>query len=110
VLDANETTVGTAVSNSIVSAEAACEGFPLRSVQTPRSDEIDAVPEVAAVGVKVAVYVTPEPDQADIVPPLIAREALPKVVEVSLRVAVIVVVWPLSNVERLLVNVTVGLE
>jgi hypothetical protein len=84
--------------------------LPLRSVQAPRSEEIDAVPEVAAVGVNVAVYVTPEPDQAGMVPPLIVRVAEPKVVEVSLRVAVIVVVWPFSNVERLLVNETVGLE
>jgi hypothetical protein len=60
--------------------------------------------------VKVAVYVIPEPDQAAMVPPLIVRVAVPKVVEVSLRVAVIVALWPLSNVERLLVNVTVGLE
>jgi hypothetical protein len=71
---------------------------------------MDAVPDDAAVGVNVAVYVVPEPDHAERVPPLTVNVLAAKVVEVSLKVAVIVAVCPLSSDARVLVRLTVGRE
>ena len=110
VLDTSELTVGTAVSKGMVNAVAAIDGLPLRSVQAPTPEVMDAVPDDAAVGVTVAVYEVPEPAQAERVPPLTVNVLAAKVVEVSLKVAVIVAVCPLSSDARVLVNVTVGLE
>jgi hypothetical protein len=76
----------------MVSAVAASDGLPRRSVHAPPADAIDAVPDDAAVGVNVAVYVVPEPDHADRLPPLTDVAALANVVDVSLKVAVMVAV------------------
>jgi len=61
--------VGATVSKAIDSVELAVLPLPAESAKTPAPTEIEAVPEVPAFGVKVAVYVTPEPLKPDNDPP-----------------------------------------
>ena len=52
--------------------------LPAASVKTLESTEIDAVPSALAVGVNVAVYEVPEPENDDNVPPETVTSATAK--------------------------------
>ena len=67
------------------------------SVNIPAPTEIDAVPAEPAVGVKVAVYVVPEPLNPDKAPPDTVTSPTTKSVEVSDNVNVSVSVCPMPN-------------
>src|SRR3982750_1056197 len=68
-----------------------------------------ALPLLFAVAVKVAVRVTPVPASAPRVPPLTAISPLVKLAPgASLKVNVIVAVWPTVSVNALLVMASVG--
>jgi hypothetical protein len=69
VVGATVVVVGATVSKAIDSVELAVLPLPAESAKTPAPTEIEAVPEVPAFGVKVAVYVTPEPLKPDNDPP-----------------------------------------
>jgi hypothetical protein len=72
--------VGGTVSKGIDNAELAVLPFPAASVNTPAPTEIEAVPELPGVGVKVAVYVVPEPLKLDNAPPEIVTSPSTKFV------------------------------
>jgi hypothetical protein len=70
---------------------------------------MEAVPDVLAVGVKVAVYVVPEPVNVDSAPPVVEMSPATKSDADSESVNVMVSVWPdFSDPEPARVMVTVG--
>ena len=68
--------------------------FPTGSEKAPTPTDMEAVPDVFAVGVKVAVYVVPEPVNVDSVPPVVEMSPATKFDADSESVNVIVDVCP----------------
>jgi hypothetical protein len=97
VVDVVVVVVGGTVSKAIDNVELAVLAFPTASVNTPEVTEIRAVPEVPAVGVKVAVYEDPEPLKPDNAPPETVTSPTTKFEEVSDNVNVNTSVSPTPN-------------
>jgi hypothetical protein len=80
--------VGGTVSKAIDRAELALFPLPTASENAPAPTEIEAVPEVPATGVKVAVYEVPEPLKPDNAPPETVTSPTTKFEDVSDKVNV----------------------
>ncbi len=82
--------------------------FPAASPNAPMGAVNVAVPDDSTVGVKVAVYVVPEPVKVDNVPPVVVMSPATKSVDDSDNANVMVGVWPAVSVpepERVMVMV-----
>jgi hypothetical protein len=86
------------VSYATLSEPLAVFEFPTGSVKAPIATVNVAVPDVSVVGVYVAVYVVPEPDSADNVPPVVVMSPATKSVADSDNVNVMVDVCPAVTV------------
>ena len=77
VVDCTDDTRGAVVS-TVIFNELAALNTSLAFLNEPASIEIVAVPENPVLGVNVAVYVVPEPEKPESVPPADAMSSAPK--------------------------------
>ena len=99
---------GATVSTVILTELPAALGLPLTSAKAPALTPIVAVAFADAVGVNVAVYVSPDPLNAVILPPVTERSPTARSVVDSLVVIVKVAVAPFFRTAALDRTVTVG--